>query len=227
MTAPRRWLEPGSNAPAGARELLRAALPPSPVPAEAHARMLHGATRLAAAHGGGAASALAGKVAATLAVGVAGAAAAHAWVHSTHHSLPVAVPAAPVTAQAPARRSAPLPPKPQPTSPPVQIDDLPLEAPAKAAGSASGSLSGETRLVDAAERALSRGDAEEALRLGRQHERRFPRGQLRQAREMLVARALDRLGRTAEARRAARALLAEAPSGLYAAEARRAIDKAE
>lgn len=222
MTEPRRWLEPGSDAPAGARELLGAAAPPAAMPAEAHARMLHSATRLAAAPGGGAASVVAGKIAATLAVGVAGAAAAHAWVHSTHP------PPAPQTEvrTAPAR-AAPAPERaPAPSaSPPLEIDDLPLEAPAPAAHSPSSSLPAETALVDAAERALTRGDAEQALRLGREHARRFPSGQLAQARQMIITRALGRLGRTAEAQRAARALLSEDPSGLYAAEARRLIDE--
>ncbi len=222
MTAPRRWLEPGSDAPAGARELLRAAAALPAMPPEVHGRILGSASRLAALPGVGAPSLLAFKVAATLAVGVAGALAAHAWVHSTHHAPApqrVVLTAPAHAGQVPAPRRAPLPS----ASPPLQIDDLPLEAPAPAARSSSSDLPAETLLVDAAERALSRGDAEQALRLGREHARRFPAGQLRQAREMLVTRALGRLGRTAEAHRTARALLAEDPSGLYAAEARRAI----
>ena len=223
MTAPRRWLEPGSDAPAGARELLGAARPPTAMPADVHARILQSATRLAAAPGAGAASVVAGKVAVTLAVGVGGALAAHAWVHAGHR----ATAPAPVVRSAPARTSRGPVPRRAPTPsvpPPLQIDDLPLAAPAPAPASSS-TLPAETALVDGAQHALTRGDAEQALRLGREHARRFPSGQLRQTREMLITRALGRLGRTAEARRSARALFSEDPAGLYATEARRLIDE--
>jgi len=57
----------------------------------------------------------------------------------------------------------------------------------------------ERELVDGAAGALKSGNAQQALTLGAQHERRFPAGQLAEEREVIVIEALIALGRRSEA----------------------------
>jgi hypothetical protein len=55
----------------------------------------------------------------------------------------------------------------------------------------------------------------QALALGREHERVFPRGVLGQEREVLVIDALWRLGRKVEARALARSFAARHPNSVH------------
>jgi type IV secretory pathway VirB10-like protein len=70
-------------------------------------------------------------------------------------------------------------------------------------------LDEEIRLMGEARRALSRGDARKALAALDEHERRFPRGQLRSDREGSAITALCQLGREQQAK--ARAKTAKRP----------------
>ena len=63
-----------------------------------------------------------------------------------------------------------------------------------------------------------------ALKLSREHARRFPAGQLRSASRFVAIKALQRLGRDDEARMRARGLLAAQPRSLYAEQARHLLD---
>lgn len=84
------------------------------------------------------------------------------------------------------------------------------------AGSAS-MLTAEAELLGRAQQALREGDAAAALRLLEEHERRFPAGELGDARRGARVRALCGLGRGAQARAEASSLLRERPHSPVAA----------
>ena len=108
----------------------------------------------------------------------------------------------------------------------LHVEDLPSStgpAPAasQAAGvrsvmpSASGSrLAEEVRIIEAARGASTSNDHAGALRLVREHERRFPEGQLVQERERIHIQVLLAAGNVAEARARADAFRARFPNGL-------------
>jgi len=81
----------------------------------------------------------------------------------------------------------------------------------------------EAKLVAQARRALA-GDPARALALTEQVEREFPNGLLGEERRALEIRALAALGKSSEAKSAAKAFLAEYPDGPQAAAVRRAIE---
>lgn len=81
----------------------------------------------------------------------------------------------------------------------------------------------EAKLVAQARRALA-GDPDRALALTGQVEREFPNGMLGEERRAIEIRALAALGKSSEAKRAAKAFLAEYPDGPQAAAVRRAIE---
>lgn len=85
-------------------------------------------------------------------------------------------------------------------------------------------LGQEVALLSRATTALLAGDAETALRLLAEHQRRFPGGALRVERIAARARALCLLGRTEEAQLDLASLAPDSPA---AASARRACDSAE
>jgi hypothetical protein len=115
-----------------------------------------------------------------------------------------------------------------PPAPVMAIEELEREAPAQLEPRVSrlhkraGSLADEAELVDDARKVLE-WDALAALNMCREHERRFPDGQLRSTREALAMRALYKLGRNVEARLQAESLLGRDPSTLHAEEAERAV----
>lgn len=78
-------------------------------------------------------------------------------------------------------------------------------------------LRAETELLGRAQQALREGDAAAALRLLEEHERRFPAGELGDARRGARVRALCGLGRAAQARAEAELLLRERPHSPVAA----------
>jgi hypothetical protein len=85
-------------------------------------------------------------------------------------------------------------------------------------------LDQETELVGAIQRTLAAGDAQGALALARDHQRRFPEGQLGTTTRLLVSRALGKLGRAAAAKRQAALLLERDPASVHAEEARHIVD---
>ncbi len=136
------------------------------------------------------------------------------------------VPAAPavVRAAAPARQSAPPLPAPAIT---VQAPDPSVEAPAKPAPAAAArvsaqpSLQAEITALDAARHALARGDSSVLDRYLAEH----PRGALREQALWMKVSNLEQAGRRAEARAAAKRLLASYPGGAFAARARAVAER--
>ncbi len=108
------------------------------------------------------------------------------------------------------------------TSAPVSSEVVPAARPAATPQvSATASLvapedvlAEEVALLNRASAALS-GSPAEALRLTGEHAARYPRGKLGVEREMVAIDALRRLGRTAEARSRADALLARPGGSMY------------
>lgn len=126
------------------------------------------------------------------------------------------------TAQAPPLALAPSVPTPPPAmaatraaSSAAPIDEQPPSSP--------DALAEEVALLDRARAALVTNPAE-ALQLTEAHGARFPTGQLRMERELLVVDALRKLGRTAEARDRAATLLLRAKGSLYEERVRRLLD---
>jgi len=235
MNEPIRWLTALEDAPAGASKLL-AAYSASQMPAEVHGRLLAKATQLSALKPAGVAALLASKPAVVaLAIGVAGATGALATAPPAVSSrsapawLGKGVEAVEKLAE---QRSDALRPLPQAAERVVTIDGLAHEKArvpepkSKLAPKRARSLADEAELIDDARRLLE-WDAAGALNKCREHERRFPTGQLRSTREALAMRALRKLGRGVEARQQAESLLGRDPSTLHAEEAERATHDAE
>ena len=232
MSDPERWLTALEQAPTGASKLLSAYSSAAPMPADVHARLLAKATELSVLKPLGLASLLASKPAAlAIAIGVAGAGAlATAPPAISSRSTPAWLAKGVESVQKLAdQRPEPALPLPQPAERVVAIEELGREPPIKRESKASpapkraGSLADEAELVDDARRMLE-WDASAALRICREHEQRFPNGQLRSTREALTMRALRKLGRSGEARKQAELLLGHDPSTLHAEEAARAVD---
>lgn len=99
----------------------------------------------------------------------------------------------------------------------------PITAGAAPAGEHEDPLTRESNLIDAANAALAR-DPHEALAQLARHEREFPRGQHAEDREFIAAQALRDLGRGAEARARAQALIAHFPDSPLRGRAQRLID---
>lgn len=89
-----------------------------------------------------------------------------------------------------------------------------------------GSLRAESALIAAAHRALLRGDAAEALARIAEYDARFPRGTLREERDLERVLALCAAGRGAESRAAARRFLRAFPDSPSAARASSACAEA-
>ncbi len=81
--------------------------------------------------------------------------------------------------------------------------------------SSEATLAEELALVRRISVALRDGRADEALRLAEAHGRRFPQGHFVEERTALHARALCRLGRTAQGRRLARRFLRSHPNSIH------------
>lgn len=91
------------------------------------------------------------------------------------------------------------------------------EPPASAARVPSSAAADELALVRQA-RASLESHPDRALSVARDHEQRFPHGQFAQERDVIIATALRRLGRAAEAEQAAKAFRARYPNSPYARE---------
>lgn len=135
---------------------------------------------------------------------------------------PVRPPLAPVVVSAPPVM--PPEPAPQPPAVPAAPELLPPGTPPAAAvsgkPSARDTLAEEEALLEQARRALASSPTS-ALGLLRQHQQRFPSGQLTAERMFLSVEGLRRAGDSAGAERQAQALLKRFPSSVYAGQLRR------
>lgn len=119
------------------------------------------------------------------------------------------LPAAPIAATA------------TPTAAPVHTGSAAFEAPAaNTVDAAASTLSDETRALDGARAALTRGRAAEALAGLDAYRAKWPAGALRAEAALLRVEALLRLGNRPAAEREANALISAAPSSRYATRAR-------
>jgi hypothetical protein len=116
-----------------------------------------------------------------------------------------------------------VPPKPVPPLDPTPADSAPAPNPAPPVGSrrsASPSpsadvLTAERLLVDAARTKLATENPGAALDLLREHERRFPRGELSEEREALAVQALVQVGQYDAARARAKQLRNRWPNSVF------------
>lgn len=124
------------------------------------------------------------------------------------------------------------PPRPVPAAPPAAVVVPSPPAPAVAEpepspapvtpkrGTAPDTLAEEAELLERARRSLAAGPGA-ALTLLRQHEARFPNGQLAAERLFLTVQTLERSGDRAGATRSAEALVRRYPRSVYAAQVRK------
>lgn len=136
---------------------------------------------------------------------------------------PVRPPLAPVVVSARQVEGTPPEPPPQPPAIPAAPELSPPAAPPPAVSgkpSARDTLAEEEALLEQARRALGSSPTA-ALGLLRQHQQRFPSGQLTAERMFLSVEALRRAGDSAGAERQAQALLKRFPSSVYAGQLRR------
>jgi TolA-binding protein len=147
-----------------------------------------------------------------------------AAVDATPPPAPAALPLAvePEPAQAREVAAAPAPEQEPPPEEAAKIAKKPPAAPAAATGS---SLEREKTLLRAAQRALKDGDPKGAFRRLREHERRFPAGDLAELRMALRVTVLCDLGRTDEARAEAERFLRTRPGSPLAARVRTMCSK--
>lgn len=121
---------------------------------------------------------------------------------------PVVVPSAVVAAPA-------IAPTPDPIAPPAASSAVPTVKSAPAAAirpASSDDLAADIGLLHEALAASRAGNAAKALDLARQHQSRYPNSRLRIERDAIEVRSLCSLGRTAEARKIANRVRAQAPS---------------
>jgi hypothetical protein len=171
------------------------------------------------------------KVALAAALGAAGlgvAVATVAYVKSAHRTAALA-PAAPMSASGsePASVAAPSVPTVAEAIAPASTEPSPTVSTHGASGPPRASYvdpGSERELLDRAYRALGTSPAE-ALRLCNLHAATFARGRLGAEREMLAIEALSRLGRHAEAKARAAALLRALPHSIYEERLRRIVDE--
>jgi hypothetical protein len=232
VAEPKRWLEGGSDAPEGALELLSAARAMPEMPRVAHEQALAQTATLTAtsgtlAPGLGGLVPTQGLSLATLALGSAAIAAAIAQGvgHGSQSLREHASPQKAVAATEQARPAASRHEDGMGEEPPevLSVEALPLVGagtPEAVKPDKTASLSAELALVERA-RALLADRPARALAIARQHQERFPEGQMRAAADVIAVEALQRLGRMEEAAETARAAAARDPQGIYAERLRR------
>jgi hypothetical protein len=214
MSDPRRLLEDPSTSP-GAKTLLGSIEAPSPLAAP---MQLDIGARVAKSVAGPALAAkvVSAKIVGVLAVAVlAGGGAAIVTQSGPVEPAPQAAPAkaAPVKAgplpepsPAPEAELAP-PPK------PAEAESPKVSPPAARSSTRRDTLALEESLLEQARRSIS--SPSQALSLLREHERRFPNGELTAERLYLTAQAHSRAGNRAAARRTAELLTARFPKSTY------------
>lgn len=220
MSDPKRWLE-SDEASGEVLELLRVGKPPSSLDAVARARSVRRVTALGAVPLAAAASVSWPQIALGAGIGMIG-------TLATMSALQLLLGQEPPTARIPAAssakpiaiasravplRDAPLAPVAASSTPPPRPSPQPSSASSEAPPFQD-QLAQEIALLESARRKLSSSPSA-ALSALRDHELRFPAGQLRIEREFLIVDALVRLGRRPEAEARARALAQQAPQSLY------------
>lgn len=121
--------------------------------------------------------------------------------------------------------TAPREPKPAPSAvdnavPTVAVESLPeapKSAPLPSAPNGTELRLRERALLEAAQSALARGHVDEAIASAKKHAAEFPKSELAEEREAIVARALAKGGRCTEARAAVSRFVAAHPSSLQRA----------
>lgn len=169
------------------------------------------------------------KALAILAVGFGAGFATHAILPTRGTALTTPMPSPPIPAlTSPSAASSSLPATVDPSSLP-RVDATPApsapSAPTASVASAKsahapasvGDAEAERLLLETARAAMRRGDAAGALRLLRDHESRYPHGQLREERDGMVVSALGLLGRAEEAEKAAARFKKNYPMSLQGA----------
>jgi len=208
MSDPVRLLD-DPTASAGVAELVRAIQPPSPL---GHATRAAIAERVTAS---AAAPALAVK-ALTIKAGVAALVAGGglALFMATLDRPPPAPAPPPAAAAAPAAPAPQREVSPAPAAPAVEpAAPEPVRKPLNARPSPRDTLALEESLLERARESL--GTPSRALALLAEHERRFPAGELTAERLYLTARAHQKAGNTAQAKRYAQALAQRFPKSTY------------
>jgi hypothetical protein len=184
----------------------------------------------AAATGGGSAARLApamfkllsSKLAVALAVGGVAIGASAVWVQQAHRSVvPPPSPAASAKLAGPvsAQLSAALPAAPDPA---LQL--VPDSDPAKLSPSRRDMLSAESALLTQARAQLRNGDVNAAQQVLRTLHKKFPKGMLRQEREVLAIEVLAARGNSSAARQRAQAFIAAHPESPHSAQLSRFAD---
>jgi hypothetical protein len=225
MNAPKRWLENG-EAPPEVAELLRVAMPPAALDQATRARSARRVSALALVPAVAAASLSWAQIALGAGLGMLGTLATIGAVQLLFEREPATSPAAVVSAR-PAVPAPDLGDDAPPSAPPAAASSssavssafAPRSAPRSTSAPApdapgENQLDQEIALLEAARRRLA-ASPPAALSALRDHELRFPAGQLRIEREFLIVDALVRLGRRPEAEARARALAQQAPKSLY------------
>ncbi|HKY35106.1 MAG TPA: hypothetical protein VJN18_04135 [Polyangiaceae bacterium] len=220
MKPPVRWLEAGSDAPLGARDLLSAAADTPVFSDEIRYRMALCVAKTATLPTASVWSSLLAKGALVAAAGAAGGLLVHSLIptHPAQLPAPLVAPANVPAAPAAIDHAAP---------PPVSVDSLPaLQLPT--VGSAP-ALKVDPRLAEAEllekARALVGSNPSAALRLTAEHGRDFPKGYLRAEADLIAAQALLGMGKVAAAKERARQSLSRYPNGLYARQLREIADR--
>lgn len=223
MSTPKRWLETDQASPE-VLALLRVAKPPLALDDAARARSVRRVAALALTSAAAAATVSWAQIALGAALGMLGTLATMGAAQLLFDREAPA-PSAPSAAARPGVvTSVELPPSVAPsvaaslsaTSPPVEPRSSPLRSAATppSALPSENQLDQEIALLDMARRKLAT-SPHLALSALRDHELRFPAGQLRIEREFLIVDALVRLGRRPEAEARAHALERQAPKSLY------------
>lgn len=225
MTEPRRWRET-DGVPGEVARLLSGGSPTRPMPRTVGERAKKRLSVLALP--AAASIILSWKGLALAALAVAGAVGAHAVATrqddaapiASSHSAPKLAP--PVLAAPPSTDLPPVSGEPPIAEPQTSVDAPPPRAAFRAPERTDGgtrsierdTLAGELALVGRA-RANLDADPQSALAALDEHARRFPKGKLAMERELLALDALDRLGRSAEARERAQRLVSVARGTIY------------
>lgn len=165
---------------------------------------------------------LSSKLAVALAVGGVAMGASAVWVQEAHRSaVPLPSPAASAKLAGPisAQLSAALPAAPDPA---LQL--VPDSDPAKLSPSRRDMLSAESALLTQARAQLRNGDVNAAQQVLRTLHKKFPKGMLRQEREVLAIEVLAARGNQAAARQRARAFIAAYPESPHSAQLSRFAD---
>lgn len=215
MKPPVRWLEAGSDAPVGARDLLSAAAEAPVFSDEIRYRMALGVAKTATLPTASVWSSLLAKGALVAVAGAAGGLLVHTLTPAQRAQLP-----APDVA--PANAPAAPPAVDHGAPPPVSVDSLPaLQLPTVAPAPA---LKVDPRLAEAELLEKARGlvgsNPSAALKLTAEHARDFPKGRLRAEADLIAAQALLGMGKVAAAKERARQSLSSYPNGLYARQLR-------